>query len=1674
MSITNVNDTDLRGKVCLKKGEIHSLGHSEVVIPEKGGLCAVHASIVLDRLTDHYFLVTWIGEEQNEHDITTEWSYTSTKARKNSSRKVVDACMLFNEHHLLNWRLHELDGVVDHVVVVESNETHSGISKPFTLERKLSSTFSKFSSRIQYVKLTDNPTTPYDRERYGRYCIYSKGLVELDLDDRDLIVISDLDEVIDPTFLKAIQNSHLRTTLRLDSHWFNFRWDCYLGTWNNKITVSTYGDLKRQINEGWNGSREPTNTLHGVNFPIPVGWHASYFTTAKGVLCKIKSYLHAGDPREETMLQNGEEYVKQIIAENKGELYNYQPSRPFTEKLPQYHSLALDFTLISSIEIHTLYWINQTEQTREVDFIESLAKRVWPNAYVSQFLPIDEMKTVTPAPGSVFIISTSRGEQNCMDTVNAYGDLLRKWQPHILFHLSDEFGQNPKMLSYYKYASLVLRQYNHAHYNLAKYDRVHLLPLGYMKGWNMTGIVESERIYPWSHVGTPLEDLRGDRHPDRLEMHQVFTEWKSNGFQNKTRLDVPEMQDIYRKSVFVPCGRGNHSLDCLRLYEASICGSIPVVCGSEEEIQATFDGQENPPWIFVSSWKEGVTKCRALLDDPTALVAQRGELIKWWEQRTETICQLLSSARSTVKQPTDTPPILWSKGISQYADYNGSGDYWWQFTESRQNSDYFWKYFRSMSGLVWIRLGSPIKPWYDLDYFAKYVNHLQHPIVLLTTDGDASVPSSLNTKTVQAILDSPNILAWATQNWDGTPHPKLKPFPIGLDLHTPKPDFPHSCTERYAILQDTESVAEAVPDRPLRILCDVHLSAPSPNHERSRIYPILHSVKHVDFTPKRCSQREIWKRYREYPFVISTHGNGLDCHRTWELLLLGCIVITKTSSLDPLFRDLPVVIVRNWGECASPDNLRLWRDQYGPLTKHSDILEKLNPIRWIQPLRNLLPSRDDTLLPPLVGDAYVTSETFNYAYTMHYVNETEFELEVLSLTPTWTQDIHLQVRQGGKAVPMRIRAPTNPEVTTLSRLVRTPFHFTPQALPPSCSIPTTIYQTYKTGEFPPHMARNQLSWKQLNPEYQYEFYDDARAKAFLVEHFPKRVAEAFDLLIPGAYKADLWRYCILYSEGGVYADIDTACLSPLRTWLPSQVDFISVRDIPCERGMIWNGFIACTPKHPFLKAVIDRVVENIHNRWYGGEETFTTNNPYIPIPTGSLAITGPVALASSVNSVCGEPESALFPLGSSKQRTYPYYLLESREWSYIACEGRAVIRTRYEQETEDRKETGGNSYLNHWMQKQVYHVGISPIWKPLVKEHPLASLIMAVHNEWKQFHHVYCPSLVRNDTGYMLTFRTDSGYTEKGKKAHETMKRSVVSLQVSSDWEIDLSSMEIVDIKLPNKIPMDGMIRQGSFDLCGIRQFFVPFQGPEDMRLFQYRGDTYGACNIATTNRRIMVLHHFKTGKTVPLHIPTRRHTPPVEKNWVPLVHRDTLYFIYCLDPLVVLECNPRNGACTVVEGDPHQMPVTERAQLKGGTPAIEYEKGTFCCLAHRTQQVHPEQYNGLFKANTYITHGVLYRNCWVLLKTDPFRIVHVSTVRSFANRAIEYASGLCMDGDDLVISAHFDDYDGMIFRIPQAKTHFEKEMREGDNHKDNLVKYSIPITEFDVLCNAVKPNSKK
>jgi hypothetical protein len=110
----------------------------------------------------------------------------------------------------------------------------------------------------------------------------------------------------------------------------------------------------------------------------------------------------------------------------------------------------------------------------------------------------------------------------------------------------------------------------------------------------------------------------------------------------------------------------------------------------------------------------------------------------------------------------------------------------------------------------------------------------------------------------------------------------------------------------------------------------------------------------VHFATTRTSS---WEKYAQakskYAFDISPPGNGLDCHRTWESLLLGMIVITWSTQLTTagLYAGLPVVSISRWSD-ITPKNLELWLKKYGNVLNSSEVLERTSTHYWEQRMRS--------------------------------------------------------------------------------------------------------------------------------------------------------------------------------------------------------------------------------------------------------------------------------------------------------------------------------------------------------------------------------------------------------------------------------------------------------------------------------------------------------------------------------------------------------------------------------------------------------------------------------------------------------------------------------------------------------------------------------------------------
>ncbi len=173
-------------------------------------------------------------------------------------------------------------------------------------------------------------------------------------------------------------------------------------------------------------------------------------------------------------------------------------------------------------------------------------------------------------------------------------------------------------------------------------------------------------------------------------------------------------------------------------------------------------------------------------------------------------------------------------------------------------------------------------------------------------------------------------------------------------------------------------------------------------------------------------------------------------------------------------------------------------------------------------------------------------------------------------------------------------------------------------------IPNRVYQTWETPSLPSLLGRQIRRIRRLNPDYSFLFFDANARATYMERHYAGHpILQVFRDLKLRTAQVDVWRYCILYREGGVYCDIDSALSVPLHEVISEEMPEL----ISFERNLWKEGFdpayapngtsmasppaaaralldypdniilnwMLCFEKgHPILKEVIDLIVRNFH------------------------------------------------------------------------------------------------------------------------------------------------------------------------------------------------------------------------------------------------------------------------------------------------------------------------------------------------------------------------------------------------------------------------------------------------------------------------------------------------
>lgn len=206
-----------------------------------------------------------------------------------------------------------------------------------------------------------------------------------------------------------------------------------------------------------------------------------------------------------------------------------------------------------------------------------------------------------------------------------------------------------------------------------------------------------------------------------------------------------------------------------------------------------------------------------------------------------------------------------------------------------------------------------------IDFFENIHNKINYPYVLLSHNSDTNIDESF-----LKYIDE-KIIHWFTQNLL-LEHPKITVLPIGLE----NAYYANAGRINLYINEKKE-----VTKRNGRIL--VGFSVGTNKEIRSRALNELKKNPLVDVLNKRITQEEYVKLLKQYSFVASPPGNGIDCIRTWEAILMGTVPICLDNTNSKLFKKIkaPIKMVSSYLELENKDISKLQKE-YTDITSNSD------------------------------------------------------------------------------------------------------------------------------------------------------------------------------------------------------------------------------------------------------------------------------------------------------------------------------------------------------------------------------------------------------------------------------------------------------------------------------------------------------------------------------------------------------------------------------------------------------------------------------------------------------------------------------------------------------------------------------------------------------------------
>ena len=514
-----------------------------------------------------------------------------------------------------------------------------------------------------------------------------------------------------------------------------------------------------------------------------------------------------------------------------------------------------------------------------------------------------------------------------------------------------------------------------------------------------------------------------------------------------------------------------------------------------------------------------------------------------------------------------------------------------------------------------------------------------------------------------------------------------------------------------------------------------------------------------------------------------------------------------------------------------------------------------------------------------------------------------------------------------------------------------------------CSIiPLNLFQTWHTLDLPPKMKNSVELLKRQNPEFKHHLYDDKMCRDFIEQNYDKDVLYSFDKLKPGAYKSDLWRYCVLYKYGGIYLDIKYICVNGFKFKHLTNKEYY-VRDLIHQSNAgIYQALLITLPNNTILYECIQDIVDNVKNNIYG---------------CNSLIVTGPQLMAKKFYNIDINNLELSFNGNSILMR-------------------KEVILNIY---SEYRKEQFLNQkseyYGNAWIKKSIYNY-------PILNAKQKIDLSKQVNlNIFGKNINVFSgtPTIIDLSNNYLINMRwINYNYNEDGSKR-----------VIPKQW-LSRNSRFIVDASF-NKINDEIFLEENY-----LKQINNIAIGLEDIRIFNFNDKYYYIASYFDNNRQITSMssgiyniddNSYKLDKNIIL--PKLYDTNKLkvcEKNWSFVIYKNELSIVYKWLPLQIGKIDYEKNEMNIIDTK-YNVPCYFKDARGSTTGVINGNEIWF--VIHKSQSVE-HTYNK--KSTTYYN----YQHFFAVFDLD-MNLIRYSELFKFEDAKVEFCIGMIIKNNEIILS---------------------------------------------------------